>query len=208
MAQVAYEDVVEGTDVQGGILADKKFFLTQRVPQRSRFLLLIEANGGHVMKLEKQADYIIADHMRHDAPSGSLSYTFIEAAIAQGHVPNEGDHLAGLAKNTPRPVGSAAPGKSTRTPFSAEDDRQLYEWVKSAELAGVSIKGNELYKQLEAKVMETDLTQRTLQSSFADTSSRTRDTRSNHGGTVTSNIYQSNHPPVYPPRLSTTPQPM
>lgn len=156
MAHVAYTNVAEGTGLKGSILADKNFFLVQRLPQRSRFLSLVEANGGCVVKLEKQADYIIADHMRADAPPGSLSYTFLEAAIAQGELPEESEHIAGRAKNTPRPVGSAAPGRTTRTPFTTEDDRQLYEWVKSAELAGVSIKGNELYKQLEAKVTQYD----------------------------------------------------
>ncbi|GAB7349409.1 hypothetical protein MBLNU459_g8526t1 [Dothideomycetes sp. NU459] len=151
MAPVAYQDVADGTGIQGSIFSDKKFFLTARLPMRSHLASLVETNGGQLVKLEKQADYVIADHLRADAPPGSLSYTFIEAAIAKGGLPEECEHPAGKAANTVREVASTAPGKTTRTPFTAEDDRVLWQWVKTAEASGVAVKGNELYKQLEAK---------------------------------------------------------
>lgn len=147
---VTYNDVEDNADLDGQLFTGKKFFLTQRMPQRSRYIKDIEANGGQLVKLETQADYIIADHLRIDAPPGSLSYSFIEAAIKNGELPSEDTHLAGRTKGTPRSVGSTIPGRYHRVPFSKEDDIELYAWVKDAEEKGVATKGMELYKQLEA----------------------------------------------------------
>lgn len=103
-----------------------------------------------MVRLEMQADYIIADHVRRDCPPGSLSYTFVEAAIRDAALPNPDDHRAGPAPGTKREVGSTAiPAKGTRTPFTAEDDRVLWEWVEGCRLRGGMVKGNEIYKALE-----------------------------------------------------------
>jgi len=153
MAQIVHSDLEPGTSVRGQIFADKKFFVLQRVPSRTHFVKLIEANGGLFVLREDQADYVIADHARRDAPVGSVSYTFIEAAHKNGELPETVAHMAGAKDTTVRQVGSTMiSGKSTRTAFTAEDDRMLYRWVKDYEAAGGRVKGMEIYKQLQAKV--------------------------------------------------------
>ncbi|KAK1087569.1 hypothetical protein LTR48_002469 [Friedmanniomyces endolithicus] len=136
----------------GGLFNGLAFFLLQRLPSRASYVDRLQANGGRVVKLEQQADHVIADHVKSGCPSGSISYTFIDAAIKDGTLPDPKDHLAGPAPGTVRSVGSTvAPGKRTRTAFTAEDDRVLWEWVERARSEGGSVKGNEMYKQLEAK---------------------------------------------------------
>ena len=150
MAQVTYQGV---SQVRGQLFTGKKFFLVQRLPTRSRFISDIEANGGLVVRLENQADYLIADHMRKDAPAGSLSYKFIEIAIRNGELPSPDDHNAGPQAGTVRSVGSTTiPGKSTRTPFTQADDDELSEYVRGQTAQGHMAKGLELYKQLALKV--------------------------------------------------------
>ena len=59
----------------------------------------------------------------------------------------------GEPQGTVRTVGSATiPKKGTRTPFTAEDDRVLFEWVTSFEAQGGAILGNKIYEQLAAQV--------------------------------------------------------
>ncbi|CAK3995921.1 hypothetical protein B0A50_04318 [Lecanosticta acicola] len=133
----------------GTVFDGLSFFLVQRVPARPRFIADIEANGGRVVKLESQADYIIADHARKDAPGGSYSYTLIEDAIRNGEMPDPAEHIAGRSVGEVRPVGSGAPAKKTRNKFTAEEDRILWQWVERCKAEGASIKGNDLYKKLE-----------------------------------------------------------
>jgi hypothetical protein len=142
----------EETPTIGGLFADKSFLVAQRVPMRSNFLDRIRANGGRIVRLETQATYIIADHARNDCPPTSLSYTFIEAAISTGALPDPNHHRAGPAPGYARTVGSTVvPPKATRTPFTPQDDRDLWDWVQAYRNQGVhGIKGNEIYKQLEA----------------------------------------------------------
>lgn len=147
---VTYSGVAESSDVKGNLFSGKKFFLTQRIPLRSRYVKDVETNGGTVVKLENQADYIIADHLRNDAPAGSISYTFIEKAIKDGKLPPEEDYVAARPRGTIRSAGSSAPVRSMRTAFTDADDKELYKFVKNAEAQGVAIKGQELYKELEA----------------------------------------------------------
>ncbi|KAK3110288.1 hypothetical protein LTR53_015562, partial [Teratosphaeriaceae sp. CCFEE 6253] len=140
------------TPALGGLFANLAFFLLQRLPFRTTYVEKVRANGGRVVKLEAQADYVIADHVRPDCPPGSLSYTFIDAAIKQSAMPDPADHLAGPQPGAIRDVGSVAvPGKHTRTPFTAEDDKVLWLWVQRAQAEGGFVKGNEIYRQLEAK---------------------------------------------------------
>ncbi|KAF2494699.1 hypothetical protein BU16DRAFT_45692 [Lophium mytilinum] len=149
--QVVYSDVVEGADLQGQLFAGKKFFIAQRCPMRSSFVEQVKSNGGKVVPLEKFADYMIVDHMRKDIPAGSISYTFIEQSIRKGELEDPDDHIAGEPAGTVREIGSFRPTKSGRIPFTAEDDRQLYNWIKSYERDGGAIMGNVIYKQLEEK---------------------------------------------------------
>ncbi|KAG9829350.1 hypothetical protein KCU98_g13949, partial [Aureobasidium melanogenum] len=103
--------------------------------------------------LEAQADYLIADHLRHDAPAGSLSYKFIEEAIKQRGIPeDDSPFLAGRRKSI-NPVTTAAASsskKATRTPFTDDDDKLLYKWVHRADDQGLAIQGNTLYQVLAA----------------------------------------------------------
>jgi hypothetical protein len=72
--------------------------------------------------------------------------------VKQGQLLKIDEYRAGPATKTLREVGSGQPTRGGRTPFTAEDDRLLMEWVTRAEQQGASIKGNEIYKQLEQKV--------------------------------------------------------
>ncbi|KAF7189990.1 hypothetical protein HII31_08321 [Pseudocercospora fuligena] len=150
-APLVVTNAQNGAGPKGTVFEGVKFFLIQRVPQRNKFIADIEANGGKVVKTERLADYLIADHMRNDAPGGSYSYTLIEAAIRDGQLPNPGDHATGRRIGSVREIGSTTiAAKGTRTPFTAEDDRQLWQWVQREKAAGGSVKGNEMYKRLEA----------------------------------------------------------
>jgi hypothetical protein len=133
------------------LFAGKSFLVVQRVPMRTSFLDRIRANGGRIVRLESQADYIIADHVRNDCPPKSLSYTFIEAAIKAGALPDPNLHRAGPAPGFVRTVGSTIiTPKASRTPFTLQDDRDLWNWVQKFRNLGIhGIKGNEIYKQLE-----------------------------------------------------------
>ena len=139
------------TPTTQGIFSGLSFFLVQRLPSRSDFVNKIQTNGGRVVKLEAQADHVIADHVRKDCPPGSISWRFINEALANGALPEPNDHKAGPPQGNVRPPGAGLPTKGTRTKFTEEDDRELYAWVKKCEERGGSVKGNELYKQLEVR---------------------------------------------------------
>lgn len=149
-AQLVIDGAELGAPVKGSLFANKTFFLVQRLPLRSTFLEQVKANGGRVTKLEAQADHVIADHKRKDTPPGSISYTWIEHSIRDGTLADPDDHIAGPPVGAIRAVGSGAPVKGTRTPFTAEDDQVLYQWVQECLKKGLGEKGNEIYQQLEA----------------------------------------------------------
>ena len=152
-APIVYTDVAEGANVTGQLFAGKKFWVGQRVPSRTRYVDEIKSNGGEVVQLERQADYLIADHVRRDCPPGSISYTFIEKSIEKGAIQDTEDHLAGPPKGTARDGGSISrPAKGGRKAYTAEEDRILYKWVRDHEKLGGSASGNEIYKQLEVQV--------------------------------------------------------
>lgn len=152
-AAVVYDDVAEGADVATGALFEGcRFWVAQRVPIRASYLAKIEANGGQLVKLEKQADFLIADHFRKDCAPGTISYEFIDKSIAKGELLDPDDFPAGPRTGTARDVGSIVqPAKGTRAAYTPEEDRQLYKWVRDAQALGIAVSGNELYKQLEEK---------------------------------------------------------
>ncbi|KAL8822695.1 MAG: hypothetical protein Q9191_006575 [Dirinaria sp. TL-2023a] len=140
MAKVIYSDVAATNDLQGDLFRDIKFWLSQR------------ANGGKVVPLDKQADVMIVDHARKEAPPGSYSYTFIEKSIRNGSLEDLEDHQVGPPLGSVRSIGSIAqPAKTTRNKFTEEDDRVLLQWVYSHPQKGGGTEGNEIYKQLEAQ---------------------------------------------------------
>jgi Rap1 Myb domain len=52
-----------------------------------------------------------------------------------------------------RPIGSTLqPAKTTKTPYSVEDEVILWNWVQDAQRKGRAILGNEIYKELELVV--------------------------------------------------------
>lgn len=98
------------------------------------------------MHLEKQADMLIADHARakKDAPHGSYSWQFIDDSVKNGIIQLKDRYLIGPPPNAPRPVGSGQPTKSTRTPFTREDDARIARWVLQHP---TDQKGNEIWKE-------------------------------------------------------------
>lgn len=151
-APIVYTDVAESAALNGQLFGGAKFWVAHRVPSRTHYMNLIKANGGQIVLLEKKADYMIADHLRKDAPPGSISYTFIDASILVGEMVDPDAHLAGPEKGTARNVGSRSqPTKKSRRPFTAEEDRILYMWVRDCEKDIGTAGGNVIYQKLEEK---------------------------------------------------------
>ena len=117
----------------------------------------------------------------------SYSYTFIEKSLRNGILEELQDHRVGPVEGTVRAIGSIVqPAKGTRNKFTDEDDSILWEWVREHPQKGGGTDGNEIYKQLEAKVRP----------GYSDTSlvytvkypHSTHNTLGSHGGIVLSNI--------------------
>ncbi|KAL8971174.1 MAG: hypothetical protein Q9183_001172 [Haloplaca sp. 2 TL-2023] len=152
MAQVVYTGLAGTDGVQGQLFQGKKFWLAQKVPSRSRFIEEVKANGGEVVPLEKLADIKIVDHARKERIPGTFSYRYIETSVRNGVLEDLDQHAVGPPEGTVREAGSTIqPSKSGRTQFTEEDDRMLVKWVLDMERNGGSTRGNEIYKQLEAK---------------------------------------------------------
>ncbi|EMF16315.1 Myb_DNA-bind_2-domain-containing protein [Sphaerulina musiva SO2202] len=135
----------------GSLFTGLKFFLVHKLPARTQLIADIEANGGSVVRLEKQADFVIADHARRDAPTGSYSWKLISTAIEDGAMPDPADYPAGPPPGTVRDIASGVPGKSKRTAFTLEDDKELWQWVQEQAPGGYGVKGNEIYRRLEQR---------------------------------------------------------
>lgn len=151
---IVYTDMADSVDPTVGIFAGLNFFILQRVPQRSHYVSLVESNGGRLVKLEAQADYLIADHLRHDVPAASLSYKFIEEAIKRGELPEDEEPFFANRRRSADPGTTTAAAtsskKSTRTLFTDDDDKLLYKLVHKANEQGLAVHGNTLYKALAA----------------------------------------------------------
>ncbi|KAG5748232.1 hypothetical protein H9Q69_007583 [Fusarium xylarioides] len=131
----------------GTIFKDLKFWLSRRVPSRKHWTELITQNGGKVVMLEKHADILIADHLiRRDAPAGSYSWKFIKDSVENGYIQIKDKYLIGRHPDEPRPVGSNQAKKSTRTPFTAEDDAKLARWALNHP---TQHKGNQIWYEYE-----------------------------------------------------------
>lgn len=115
----------------------------------------MEGNGGEVVALEKNADMLIADHIKKGGvspPPGSYSWQWIECSVKNGFLQDKSDYLIGRAQDTSRQIGSSEHARSTRTPFTQTDDLILTKWVLASLRAGNSTSGNEIYKELERRV--------------------------------------------------------
>ncbi|KAI1473189.1 TRF2-interacting telomeric protein/Rap1 C terminal domain-containing protein [Daldinia caldariorum] len=155
---IVYEgDLVSKLPSQHGLFKNMHFWVGHRVPSRVRYIQMIQNNGGKIVPLEKRADYLISDHLKkHDCPPGSYSYKWIEDSCKEGVLKDPEEYLCVPAQRSAKqPSGSAVsvsvPVKSTRTKFTAEDDRILREWVAINERKGERVLGNEIYKALEAE---------------------------------------------------------
>lgn len=151
-AMLVITDVSREPPVYGDLFAGKKFWIAQRVPSRNDFVNRVKYNGGQLVALEKNADYLIVDHLRSDLPSGGISYRFIEKSIQHSELQEISEFHCGPPANSVREVGSSRPAHRGRIPFTAEDDNELYAWVKGCEARGCAVKGNEIYKDFEQRV--------------------------------------------------------
>ncbi|SLM36990.1 TRF2-interacting telomeric protein/Rap1, C-terminal [Lasallia pustulata] len=152
MAQVVNTDLTGDVGGGGALFEGMKIWLAQSVPQRQRFIQQVQANGGEVVPLEKNAHIKLVDHARNKALPGTYSYKFIEQSIRNGHLESLEDYAVGPPAGTTRTVGSITwPPKGRRTAFTAEDDRFLSDWVTAHQEEGGKTAGNEIYKQLEQK---------------------------------------------------------
>lgn len=123
---------------------------------------------------------VIADHVLKNQPVGSISWKWIEDSVKNGILADVEEHRAGPTEQVTRPVGSSQPARKGRTPFTTEDDRVLMKWCAKAERDGLSLKGNEIYQQLE-KIVSS----RTIKSKYrAHFPNRIIDIPINHGETA------------------------
>ena len=151
-ATVVYEGVPNTQGITGTLFAGQKFWFSRTVPQRSWFIENVEANGGQVVQLEKQADILLVDHQRKNAAPGTHSYRYVELSIRNGRLENLDDHVIGATSRVHRPVGSVTmASKGGRNNYTEADDQLLWDWVKPLEDTGQPTAGNEIYKQLEAR---------------------------------------------------------
>ncbi|GAM34419.1 transcription factor [Talaromyces pinophilus] len=145
MATVVYTKPPQDGSV-GTLFAGYAFWVSANVPQRNRFKELIQINGGTIVLLEKDADIKLVDHAKRDIPLNSHSYTFVEKSVRNGRPEDLEDHRAGQRV---RPVGAVGiPARSSRTPFTLQDDQILWDWVQPYERRGDQIAGNLIYQQL------------------------------------------------------------
>jgi hypothetical protein len=77
--------------------------------------------------------------------------------VNKGRLEDVSNHVCGPPLGTVRDVGSRTSTKSSREPFTPQDDRVLYKWGTEAESRGISVKGNEIWKQLELVVRPLSL---------------------------------------------------
>ncbi|CAL8578975.1 hypothetical protein XPA_004739 [Xanthoria parietina] len=152
MAEIVYTAVADATGIHGSLFQGVKFWLSQKVPQRSRFIEEVKANGGEVMYSEEEAEVKIVDPARKPQLPGRFSFQYIENSVRNGALEDLENYAVGPPVGTIRAVGSRSqPVKSGRTKFTAQDDHELLNWVRTFEQRGGATSGNEIYKQLEAK---------------------------------------------------------
>ncbi|OTB09324.1 hypothetical protein M426DRAFT_315892 [Hypoxylon sp. CI-4A] len=141
-----------------GLFKGIKFWVSHHVPMRLNWVQGIQNNGGKVVASEKQANYLIADHARKNAPPGSYSWKFIDDSIRKGSLQDRNDYLCTPAL-APAPAltpvsashDAAAIQKSGRTKYTEEDDSILKDWVLEMERNGEPTSGNAIYNELAAK---------------------------------------------------------
>jgi hypothetical protein len=151
----------------GNIFKDMSFWVAQRVPTRNDILNkikvrplitclctasnhLLKSNGGKVVPLEKDADLLIADHARKDAPPGSFSWKFIHDSVENGFAQVPDKYRIGPDPDAVRPVAGGGLTRAGRVPYTHADDASLAKWILSK--PGMPRSGNELYQLCEQVV--------------------------------------------------------
>ncbi|KAH0843900.1 hypothetical protein AYO21_10405 [Fonsecaea monophora] len=132
------------------LFAGQKLWFSHAIPQRQQMIQKAQLNGAVVVSRDTEADVRLVDHLRKNNAPGTYSYRYVELSLRNGQLENLADHAVGAPSRVSRPVGSTitAP-KSGRTPFTAEDDQFLWDWMKPFIDRGGAWKGNEIYKQME-----------------------------------------------------------
>ncbi|KAL7924209.1 TRF2-interacting telomeric protein/Rap1 C terminal domain-containing protein [Trichoderma austrokoningii] len=148
MASHITYDGVPSTVAGGNIFAGIKFWVSRFVPSRDWIIDMIQTNAGTVVMLEKDANMLIADHARKDAPLGSYSWKYIAESVKAGFVQIEDKYLIGLPASQSRPIRVGSRAKKTRTPFTEADDAILARHVLQSK---INTAGNSIYQDLEAQ---------------------------------------------------------
>lgn len=113
-----------------------------------------QGNGGEIVRLEKNADMLIADNIKVagvSPPLGSYMWRWIDDSIKNGFLQDKDDYLIGRREGSAREAGTSQPIKVGRTPFTKKDDLILTKWVVAEERMGSVLSGNVIYKALERK---------------------------------------------------------
>lgn len=112
-------------------------------------------NGGRVEPLEKNADYLIADHAKpQKAPANAFSWKWIDESITAGRLLDPADYLItkAKAKGEPSQPSTEDQPRERRTAFTEEDDRELIAFIREHAEKNEYLLGLKIYKELAAKV--------------------------------------------------------
>ncbi|KAG5985372.1 hypothetical protein E4U54_006034, partial [Claviceps lovelessii] len=102
-------------------------------------------NGGVVVPLEKDAQVLIADHVRKDAPLDSVSWKYITDSVAHGFA----QLMDRYCIMRPADSGTTGRPKLTRSKFTNMEDAALANWVLSHFKDRT---GNQIYKEFAETV--------------------------------------------------------
>ena len=106
-----------------------------------------------MVKLEKHADMLIADHVKRSGaapPPGSYSWQWIDYSVKNGFLQPQEDYQ--IEEVPARAAGASAPAKGRRVKFTKEDDDILAKFVLEHERQGGKIKGNVIFEELDRQV--------------------------------------------------------
>ncbi|PTB64595.1 hypothetical protein BBK36DRAFT_1123694 [Trichoderma citrinoviride] len=145
-SHVTYDGV---TGAGGNIFRDIKFWVSLNVPQRSSIIEKIESNGGVVVPREKDADMLIADHVKKNAPMGSYSWKFITESVNAGILQVEDKYIKEPPPNERRSILAGPHARKTRMQFTEFDDALVAKYVLKE---GTNTAGNAMYMKLADQV--------------------------------------------------------
>ncbi|KAF8469160.1 TRF2-interacting telomeric protein/Rap1 C terminal domain-containing protein [Kalaharituber pfeilii] len=140
-----------GTEVaeENRIFSGASFYLSHNVPSRSYFCDIITANGGKIVQVDSQADFIIVDDRKPALYRTTVySYKFIEACVRNKRLEDIGQYCVGPKTEKKASAPAAKKHKAGRMPFTEEDDQILLNWLARP---GISLSGFKVYKELSEK---------------------------------------------------------